>query len=776
MQFVLLHLRMAIKKAQQMLPTTLTQAKGNSPMKSKPSMLATQISLALMAAAVTFSAAAQTQKTAKQDDQQLERIMVTAQKRVQSTQEVPISVATLGGEKLDALFSGGDDIQVLAVKVPGLYAESSNGRAAPRFYIRGLGNTDFDLAASQPVSVIMDDVVMENVILKSFPLFDIEQVEVIRGPQGTLFGRNTTAGIVKFASTKPRQDFDAFTKFSLGSFGTRNAEAAVGSGLTDELSARFSLLSQHRDDYINNNFSGETDAMGGFDETAARLQFLYEGAKFDALLNAHGRKLDGTSSIFRRNVLSKGSNQLNDNYDRTNVAYDAGNNFQKYDSSGVSLKLDFELEGMTFTSITAHEQADGNGRGDVDGGTEAGPGLSNPNNAVTEDQLKDLAQLTQEFRLASDTDGAVDWQVGAFYYDASFGVTSIDGFFGRTSVFHDNQSWAVFGQSTYNLNERWDVTGGIRYTHDEKSFYVGEQNVNGFALTIGAAQIQNYAPINRDDGQVSWELATNYRLTDQTSLFARLANGFRAQSIQGRNVAFEDDPTTAESETIHSVEVGAKSDLLGNTLRLNGAVFYYNIDDMQLSAVGGAKNGNSLVNANKGTGYGFEMDADWRVLSNLTLGGGFSYNHTELKDAALLVENCNPIRCTPLDQTISAGGKTFSYINGNPFPQAPKTILTANARYDIPVSSGEIYFYADVAVQGETNLFLYESTEFNSDDNLEAGLRIGYQNYDGNYEVALFGRNITDEHNLKGAVDFANNTGFVNEPRIVGVEFKKSFF
>lgn len=745
---------------------------------SKHNMLALHVKVALLATTVSLSPAAFAQESdkAKQDDQQLERIMVTAQKRVQSTQEVPISVATLSGEKFDAIFAGGDDIQALAVKVPGLYAESSNGRAAPRFYIRGLGNTDFDLAASQPVSVIMDDVVLENVILKSFPLFDIEQVEVIRGPQGTLFGRNTTAGIVKFASAKPRQDFDAYTKFSMGSFGSRNLEAAVGGGLSDKLSARASMLSQHRDDYINNSFTNQKDAMGGFEETAVRLQFLYEGDKFDALFNAHGRKLDGTSSIFRRNVFTKGSNELNQNYDRYTVAYDAGNNFQRYDNTGVSLKLDFELDGMTFTSITAREQADGNGRGDIDGGTEAGPGPSTVGNAVTEDQLKGLRQLTQEFRLASDTDTALEWQLGAFYFDSSFGVTSIDGFFGRTAVFHDNESWAVFGQSTYNLSDRWDITGGIRYTRDEKSFFVGEQNVDGFALVIGAAQIQNYAPISLEDGQVSWELASNYRLTDQTSLYARLANGFRAQSIQGRNVAFEEDPTTADSETINSIEFGAKSDLLGNTLRLNGAVFYYNIDDIQLSAVGGANNGNTLVNADKGTGYGFEIDADWRALTNLTLGGGFSYNNTELKDANLRVGACGSGMCTPLDRTVFESGKTLAYVDGNPFPQAPKTILTVNARYDIPVSTGEIYFYTDVAVQGKTNLFLYESAEFQSSSNVEAGLRIGYQNYDGNYEIALFGRNITDEDNVKGAVDFANLTGFVNEPRIIGLEFKKNFF
>jgi len=750
----------------------------------KKSVLALGIQASLIAAAKGLSPALLAQESDKDkaaEDAKLEVIMVTAQRRVQSTQEVPISIATMSGEKFDALFSGGEDIQALANKVPGLYAESSNGRAAPRFYIRGLGNTDFDLAASQPVSVIMDEVVMENVILKSFPLFDVQQVEVVRGPQGTLFGRNTTAGIVKFTSVKPTQDFEAYTKLGVGNLGTLNFEGAVGGGLTDELSARLSVLSQNRDDFIDNGFTGEKNFTGGHQENAGRLQLQYKTEDFSALLNLHSRDLDGTSSIFRRNVLSKGSNELNENYDRDTVYYDGGDgNYQKYKNTGGSLTLEFDINGMTLTSVTAQEKADGHGIGDIDGGNTSGPGTSVVDPAVTEDQLKDLKQFTQEIRLASDTEGDTNWQVGAFYFDSSFGVTSIDGFFGATSVYHDNTSWALFGQSTYKLSDRWDVTGGIRYTHDKKDFSVGEQNVDGLALEYGVASIQDYDPINLSDGQVSWELASNYRLTDKTSVYARLANGFRAQSIQGRNVAFEEDPTTADSETITSLEVGGKSDLLDNSLRLNGAVFYYQIDDMQLSAIGGANNGNTLVNADKGTGYGFEVDAEWRATANLVLGGGFSYNHTELSDTNLLVGTCGSGMCTVTSPTVKlptpSGDKVFAYADGNPFPQAPETILTVNARYDIPVSSGEIYFYGDVAYQGKTNLFLYESKEFYTDGNYEAGLRIGYQNFDNEYEVAFFGRNITDEDNLKGAIDFANLTGFVNEPRIYGIEFKKSFY
>ncbi|MBU1310955.1 MAG: TonB-dependent receptor [Gammaproteobacteria bacterium] len=741
-----------------------------------PSALSAAMQAALFGAAVGLSPVLMAQESDKGQnakEQELETITVTAQKRSQSIQEVPISIATLSGEKFDAIFSSGDDITALAIKVPGLYAETSNGRAAPRFYIRGLGNTDFDLAASQPVSIIMDEVVMENVILKSFPLFDVQQVEVIRGPQGTLFGRNTTAGIIKFDSVKPRQDFDAYVKTTAGTLGQLNLEGAVGGGLTDEVSARLSLLSQHRSDWVDNAFTGENDAMGGYTERAGRLQLLWESSDFDALLNVHSRNYDGTSSLFRANILSAGSDQLNGNYDRDSVSYDNPTaNSQSYDAWGASLKLDFQLDGMTLTSISAMERADGGGIGDIDGGTPDGPGVV-PFQAVTEDQLKDLKQYTQEIRLASDTNDALSWQVGGFYFDSTFGVNSIDGFFGATEVFHGNTSWALFGQTSYKVNDKLDVTGGIRYTDDIKTFSVGQQNVDGFALVIDAAQVQYYEPIKVSDDNISWELSANYRLTDKTSLFARVADGFRAQSIQGRDVAFEAPPSVAKSETIMSFEVGAKSDLLNNTLRLNGALFYYTIDDIQLSAIGGQTQGNQLINADKGVGYGFEFDFDYRVTPNLSVGGGFSYNNTELQDDTLTVAPCGSGMCTVLDPR---NAQNLALIDGNPFPQAPETILTLNGRYDFPIESGEIYIYGDYQLQGKTNLFLYESAEFKSNNNYEAGLRVAYINYDNNYEVGVFGRNITDKDNLKGAIDFNNLTGFVNEPRTFGVDFKINFY
>ena len=735
------------------------------------------------------------------EEKGLETITVTAQKRSQSLQEVPISIATLNDERFASLFSGGDDILALATRVPGLYAESSNGRVAPRFYMRGLGNTDFDLAASQPVSIVMDNVVMENVVLKSFPLFDIDQVEVIRGPQGTLFGRNTTAGIVKFDSVKPTDSFDAYFKLGMGSFGTQNAEAAIGGGLTDNVAARLSVFSQTRDDYIDNAFSGQNDAFGGFDEKAYRLQVLFTPSEdLSVLVNVHGRDLDGTASVFRANALTRGSNDLNANFDRESVYYDANllgngfdNNPQAYEGLGGSINVEYNMGDVSFTSITSLETAEGFSLGDVDGGVSADPAADIngdgtletsypgfiPFSAVTQDLLNDLEQFTQEIRWASDNEGAYNWQAGAYFFDSSFSVTSIDGFFGASEVFHENTTWAVFGQSTYELNDKLTVTGGLRYTHDEKSLVVGDQNVDGFALVIGAASVQDYAPLNVDDGKLSYEVSANYKVDNSTSVFARYANGFRAQTIQARDVAFEGAPSVADAETINSVEVGFKSDLLDDTLRLNAAAFYYVIDDIQFSAIGGGANNTALVNADKGTGLGYEIDAQYLATDELTLTAGFSYNKTEIKDSTLSVFPCGANatfagNCT-VNDALTPDNRAL--VNGNPFPQAPETIFNFTARYTIPAGDdGEFYVFTDWAFQGKTNIFLYDSVEFATDDNFEGGLRIGYENFANDYSIALFGRNITDEENLRGGIDFNNLTAIVNEPRVIGVEFKASFY
>jgi len=196
---------------------------------------------------------------------------------------------------------------------------------------------------------------------------------------------------------------------------------------------------------------------------------------------------------------------------------------------------------------------------------------------------------------------------------------------------------------------------------------------------------------------------------------------------------------------------------------------------MQLSVIGGASNTNQVVNADKGEAVGFEIDAQWLATDNLLISGGFAYNDTEINDSALSTAPCGSGLCTVLDP-VNPNNPAQVLVNGNPFPRAPETTYNLEVRYSADIgANSEIYFLTDWVWYGKINMPLYEAVEFATDNQYEGGLRIGYRNNDTGLEVAAFGRNITDEDNVLGFIDFSNNTGFVNEPTVWGLEVGYEF-
>jgi iron complex outermembrane receptor protein len=318
------------------------------------------------------------------------------------------------------------------------------------------------------------------------------------------------------------------------------------------------------------------------------------------------------------------------------------------------------------------------------------------------------------------------------------------------------------------VTERLTLRGGLRYTQDQKDFSASVLESAPFG-----APVSGPFPVRTDVDDVSWDFSGTFEATDAVNLYARVAKGFRAPSIQGR-LLFQNppQPSVADAEEVVSVEAGVKADLWDNRARLGFSVFRYEVDNQQLNAVGGALNQTILLNADKTVGQGFEVDFDAYVTDALMVTFGASYNDTEIQDDDLAVAPCGSGMCTVTDPVV--GG--LAYIDGNPLPQAPKWVYNVTARYGIPVGdSGEFYAFTDWAYRSEVNYFLYEAVEFRSKDLLEGGLRVGYSWNNGQYDLALFGRNILDEVQAVGAIDFNNLTGFVNEPRIVGVEFKARF-
>ena len=767
--------------------------------------------LAIAIAALIFPAhaalaqeAPATEAQAQQSATTLDTVQVTAQRKVENIQDVPVSVSTVSGEKLEALTSGGTDVRFLSGRVPSLNIESSFGRAFPRFYIRGYGNTDFRLNTSQPVSLVYDDVVQENPILKGFPVFDVDQVEVLRGPQGSLFGRNSPAGVVKFESVRPSQDLGGYGKVGYGSDDMWNFEGAVGGGLTEQWSARASVLFQRRDNWVENTYPGPNDGFEGYDESAARVQALFEGDGFEALFNVHARHLNGTARLFRANIIEPGTNDLVDGFDETKVSVD-GLNHSELDSKGANARLSWDFGTYRLHSITGYESVETYSRGDIDGGFGAvflpnsGPGVI-PFASETADGIPEHSQWTQEFRIESNTGTAFDWQAGLFLfqedYDVeSFSYDSLNGGAqdGYQRINQTNDSWAVFGAATWEVTPAFQLRAGARYTVDKKELTVEEYWNTGFVpcVLLGKCTLAQLAALEPDgdlsadpeDKKFSWDLSGTYELNDDVNLYARVATGYRGSSIQSAG-AFN-AKSVASPETSTSVEVGVKADFWEKRARINAGLFHYRVKDQQLTAVGGASgNANILLNAEKTVGQGFEMDFQAYLTDNLLVTLGSSYNDTEIQDADLTVATCgntiDPARpnCTVTDPTFfdPLTGSFRANIDGNELPQAPKWTHNLTARWGMPVGdAGEFYVFTDWTYRSEVNFFLYESTEFTGKSLVEGGLRVGYNWDNGRYDLAAFARNITDEVQVVGGIDFNNLTGFINEPRTVGVEFKASF-
>jgi iron complex outermembrane receptor protein len=707
----------------------------------------------------------------------LEMIVVTAQKFEQDLQQVPLSVDVLRDAELDMIRAAGRDILFLAGRSPSLYAESSSGRTFPRFYIRGLGNTDFDLNASQPVSLVYDEVVLENSILKGFPLFDMDRVEVLRGPQGTLFGRNTPAGVIKFESVKPGQAQGGYVRGSYSRFDTFDVEGAYGGPLsTDSLSARAAFLYQRRDDFVDNTFDGGEKGFEEFEEFAGRVQVLYEpDERFSALVNLHGRTLDGGSRLFRANIIERGTNALVEGFDLFKTAQDA-TQVLEVDNVGVSLKLDWQIGNATLTSVSAWEQVEITARGDVDGGFGAdfappvGPG-SIPFAAETADNITGHDQLTQELRLALRPRADLDAMLGAFVFyenleieNLSFDTLAGGAVNGLAIQEQETFAWALFAAAEWRVAERWTLNGGLRLSAEDKEFSASR--------LVGPFGAPPLGPIERDmnDTVLSGDASVTYALADELRVYTRYARGFRAPSVQGR-IVFGDAVTVADTETIDSIEFGLRSRWLGGRLTANATAFWYRTDDQQLTAVGGAGNFNQLLNANHVKGRGIELDLTWRPVDAVAISAGYSYNDTEIDSPGLEVGICAAnVACTVLDPVNPATGNAL--IDGNRLPQAPEHIANLAVRYGVPLGngSGELFFAGDVAYRSSISFFLYRSREFSSDDETLLGLRAGYVTGDGRYEFSAFGRNLLDERSINGGIDFNNLSGFVSDPALWGVE------
>ena len=702
----------------------------------------------------------------------LEEVLVTAQKREQTLEDVPLAVSTLTGESVDDYLGGAQDIRALAARVPGLNIETSNGRTQPRFYLRGLGNIDFDVNANQPVAMVFDEIYLENNTLRSIPLFDIERIEVLKGPQGSLFGRNTNAGAIAITSVKPGEDRDGHVRFAYGSRNTLNLEGAANFFISDTFAMRASVKYQDRDPWIDNIVNGPGDDLGGFEETAWRFQFAWDPTdSFSALLKLHGFHQEGSDpNVFFANAIALGSSGLRPGFNEKVAQNDNEVHMMETDHRGGALNMQWDLANdKTFTSVTGYDELDNFQSADVDGGEIGGfldigkLGRQAFFNVATGDGLVDHSQWTQEFRLAGERDDTF-YQVGFYYFDESFDLLNYDYMlpFLSAKVTQDTESWAFFGQGEWALNDTMSLTVGARWTDDEKDLTVGPAFPGG---VVGPDAI------SVSDDFFNWDVALTWGSNEDWTWYGRIATGSRGPVTLGR-FGFV---SSAKTEDSTSFEIGFKSLLLDGRARWNSAIYAFRNDDQQLTATGGAANVNQLLNADQVNGFGIETELDLLVNENLMISANLSYNDTEIDDPGLRDDLCGSApTCTGLDPIAGTrqgafGPVTEVFIDGNPLPRTPEWIFNFILQYTHPWNGGELYFNTDWNYRDESNLFLHRSVEFVQEERWVGGIRTGYRAENG-WDFALVGRNITDEVTVEGGINFLNLTAFVSEPSYWGLE------
>jgi iron complex outermembrane receptor protein len=481
----------------------------------------------------------------------------------------------------------------------------------------------------------------------------------------------------------------------LGNYSAKTAEGVFNFPINDTVAVRFSgtsSIAATASPTRNPNANTTKDFEGYKRQRRAPASAGQAEQGSERAVQLHERNMDGNATLFRANIIKKGTNDIVDGFDYGSYPTD-GVNYQKLETKGGNIRLKYNLSDITLHSITGYETLKFNSRADVDGGYGAvfappsGPGYI-PFPVETADLLPNHKQFSQEFRAESNYKGPLQWIGGLFFFDESIQIDSI-GFDSFTpgnpqspnyaQQFQNAKSWAAFGSLNYTVTDQFKLRGGVRYTRDKKEFS---------ALRVEPPVSSGPFQLDSNTHNISWDLSGTYELNKSTNLFARVATGYRAPSMQGRLNGLGDKPSFADAERALSYEAGIKQDLFDKRARLSAAVFQYRVKDKQLTAGNGSVNMNQLINADKVTGQGFELDLQANLSDEFSATFGYSYNDTEIKDKNLFVQYCgnygnNPTHasgCTPTNAPGPFGTPPSTCGRCSAWPSSPPASCCAPIR------------------------------------------------------------------------------------------------
>jgi iron complex outermembrane receptor protein len=736
-------------------------------------------SLGLLAAA---AAVAQTNTNSAADTADVPtigEIVVTAQRREESNLQVGLTLTALSGDALAQ--QRVEQVLDLKGRVPNLDIKEQVPGAMPVVTIRGVGLNDFGAANSPSAGVYVDQVYVASIAMMAFDMFDLERIEVLKGPQGTLYGRNSTAGALNIITRKPQQEFDAYATLGYGNYDTMDFEGAVNVPLGDAAALRLSgkTIQQGEGYWESRRLPGAT--IGERDLTMGRLQLaLAPGENFDMNLKVEGtrsRSEMGQPEFFGTVDPRTGSTcapilaghidntQCTDFLGYTDTDGDpfkgdwVRQGVYDIDNTGVTLTMNAGLGAATLTSVTGYVDFERTFDIDVD---------ATPARELDFVESDDIQQFSQELRLAASGE-LLDWIVGAFYSKDEVGI-SIPGshedlFFTQTLVTadQDTKSAAGFAHGEWHLTDTLDLVTGLRYTWEERQYAGGTTDLNpiGFSCLlsptctpgfVGPAQL-TFVDETIEDRNWSWRAGLEYQPEQSQLWYATISRGTKSGGFFSGISTTNLQLAPFEPEQLTAYEVGFKRSS-GNAY-LNAAVFYYDYSDIQtfIAVDIGPFIIQKLGNVDEATVYGVDLEATWAPTSHFTLQGSVGWLDTELGAFRTL---------------------TGDIPKGKKLPNAPDLTLGALARYEADFSStlgGSIQIdgsYSDSVFKDAIN-----DPVIAADSYVLVNARLAMFNAAHSWEVALWGKNLSDEQYVAQGLNTglgAGNRNY-NAPRTYGASF-----
>ncbi len=691
----------------------------------------------------------------------LEEVVVTAQKRAENLQTVALSITAYSGDFLEK--SNIANFNDLQSRTPGLvYEEFSAGM--PRYFIRGIGSANKSSAVDSAVGIFVDEIYMGRPEMVNNSFFDLERVEVLRGPQGTLFGRNVVGGAISFFTRKPDEEFRARLSATYGNYKTIETKGSVSGPLSDNVFGLVSISTRNHDGYAFNETTGNDIEDEQYVSARAALRFV-PNEDLEIQINADVSRRRGTGGwwdLYREGPRSAGKS----NSERRRGANHADDGFGNVDNHGISLNVQLDTSLGTLTSITGYRKSETEQRANSTGLFVASLTAADRANyfhtLFIQEDNQYAKQFSQEVRLSSDGSGPFNWVGGLYYFHESvehFKITdyrfmsfNIEG-----RVQSDAESKvdaiAAFANASYAFDEQFSLQVGLRWSQDKKKHVLISHGKPFSPYTAYGVVVPNFTAYGSDTWSALTPAASlNYQATPDHLLYATISRGFKSGGYNDEDREKYAAERGFAPEYAWNYEIGAKTEWFDRRARLNFSAFYIDYTDLQVGIIQQIDPNlpplSFTGNAGKTVVKGIELEWNLIPLEGLNLYGNYSYTHSRIKEL--------------IQSGVDLSGKVL--------PRAPKHKVFVGASYTVIVGEGS-------SVTGRVD-YTYSTEYFSTivnnpvelvpnQHNLDASILLELT--DARWGFELWAKNLTNETNINTIANVSGD-GFATfqSPRTYG--------